>query len=72
MVRRTMMKNRTIAPTLLSTEDAAIYLGISSRTLETWRCKQRYDIPYVKIGSVVRYKISDLDDYIRKNTIIPS
>ncbi|MBR1605134.1 MAG: helix-turn-helix domain-containing protein [Alphaproteobacteria bacterium] len=66
------MKNKTITPTLLSTEDAAIYLGISARTLETWRCKQRYDIPYVRIGSVVRYKISDLDDYISKNTIIAS
>ena len=66
------MKNNTITPTLLSTEDAAIYLGISARTLETWRCKQRYDIPYVRIGSVVRYKISDLDDYISKNTIIAS
>lgn len=66
------MKNKTIVPTLLSTEDAAIYLGISPRTLETWRCKQRYDIPYVRIGSVVRYKISDLDNYISKNTILAS
>ena len=57
-----MMKNKTISPVLLSTEDAAIYLGISARTLETWRCKQKYQIPYVKIGSVVRYRISDLDD----------
>ena len=65
-----MMKNKTISPVLLSTEDAAIYLGISARTLETWRCKQKYNIPYVRIGSVVRYKISDLDNYIHKNTII--
>ena len=67
-----MMKNKTISPVLLSTEDAAIYLGISARTLETWRCKQKYNIPYVKIGSVVRYKISDLDNYISNNTVVAS
>lgn len=66
------MKNKTISPVLLSTEDAAIYLGISARTLETWRCKQKYNIPYVKIGSVVRYKISDLDNYISNNTVVAS
>ena len=38
------MKKTNIQPKLLNSEDAAFYLGLSKRTLETWRCKQKYNI----------------------------
>lgn len=63
------MKKTNIQPKLLNSEDAAFYLGLSKRTLETWRCKQKYSIPYVKIGNAVRYAIDDLNAYIERKKV---
>lgn len=63
------MKKTNIQPKLLNSEDAAFYLGLSKRTLETWRCKQKYSIPYVKIGNAVRYAIDDLNAYIERQEV---
>ncbi len=53
---------------LLTTEEAADFLGLTRNTLEIWRCTQRYDLPYVKMGRLVKYKLSDLMAFIEKNT----
>jgi hypothetical protein len=63
------MKKTNIQPKLLNSEDAAVYLGLSKRTLETWRCKQKYNIPYVKIGNAVRYVIDDLNAYVERQKV---
>lgn len=63
------MKKTNIQPKLLNSEDAAVYLGLSKRTLETWRCKQKYNIPYVKIGNAIRYAIDDLNAYIERQKV---
>lgn len=63
------MKKTNIQPKLLNSEDAAFYLDLSKRTLETWRCKQKYSIPYVKIGNAVRYAIDDLNAYIERQKV---
>jgi excisionase family DNA binding protein len=47
-------------PQLLDTKQAADYLGLSPTTLITWRSTQRYDLPYVKLGGIVRYDERDL------------
>jgi len=46
---------------LLIPVEAAKYLGVSTETLNVWRCVGRYNLPYVKVGSRVRYRKSDLD-----------
>jgi len=53
---------------LLTTQEAAEYLDMKASTLTVWRCKRRYDIPFVKIGSGVRYRKSDLDKFIERRT----
>lgn len=54
---------------LLTRQEAAEYLGITSRTLAVWACVKRYNLPYVKIGRLVKYRRSDLDIFIKKRTI---
>jgi len=61
------MKNDTVK--LLTRKEAAQYLGLSVRTLETWARQADYnELPIIKMGTTkgIRYKISDLDEYIEK------
>lgn len=51
----------------LTTREAADYLGLKHNTLEAWRC--RGDGPrFVKLGRSVRYRQSDLDQWIESRT----
>jgi excisionase family DNA binding protein len=53
---------------LLSSEQAAAYLGVTKSTLATWRCTGRYAIPFVKVGRKVRYRKADLDRFFEQRT----
>ncbi|QLH42456.1 MAG: helix-turn-helix domain-containing protein [Coxiellaceae bacterium] len=55
---------------LLTREQAAEYLGVTARTLAVWACVKRYPLPYVKVGRLVKYRRSDLDDFIARRTVI--
>lgn len=39
---------------------AAKIIGVKVNTLASWRCTKKEIIPFYKIGSKIRYKISDL------------
>lgn len=54
---------------LLSRKEAANYLGISASTLAIWASVKRYNLPYVKIGHLVKYRRSDLDAFIQSRTV---
>jgi excisionase family DNA binding protein len=54
---------------LLNTEQAAAYLGVTSRTLEVWRCTKRQAIPYIKVGRLVKYRKTELDQWLAQQTI---
>jgi excisionase family DNA binding protein len=56
-------------PDLLTPEQAAQYLGVSTATLAIWRCKKRYPLPYVKIGGLVRYRKPELDAFIASRAV---
>lgn len=49
---------------LLTTPEAATYLGISPKTLETWRSTGRQAVPYVRVGRLIRYRMRDLDEWM--------
>jgi excisionase family DNA binding protein len=54
---------------LLTTDEAAQLLGLSRRTLEDWRLK-RSGPPYHRISrSIVRYRRSDLLDWLERNRV---
>ena len=52
---------------LLSRKDAAEYLGLKESTLAIWKCTKRYDLPYVKIGRKIKYRLSDLQNFVENN-----
>lgn len=56
-------------PELLDTNQAAEFLGgISPVTLNTWRSTKRYDLPYVKVGGRVFYRVDDLRAFVESRT----
>jgi len=54
---------------LLTTPEAARVMGISAGTLYVWRCTHRYEIPYIKLGSAVRYRLEDLERFLQSRLI---
>ena len=52
---------RSLPPdTLLSPEQAADALGLKPSTLSIWRSVGRYNLPYIKAGRMVRYRVGDV------------
>lgn len=49
---------------LITPEQVSEQLGVTVGTLQLWRCTGRYNLPYVKAGRLVRYRQSDIDDFI--------
>lgn len=53
---------------LFTPKEAAEYLGVSNDTLSVWRCVGRYDIPFIKVGRLVKYRKSSLDAFLARRT----
>jgi len=54
---------------LLNTEQASKVLGMKSKSLANSRHTGiGVQIPFIKIGNLVRYKLSELESYIEKHT----
>ncbi|SFV76938.1 hypothetical protein MNB_SUP05-4-581 [hydrothermal vent metagenome] len=54
---------------LLDTKEAGDYLGVNDKSLANSRYTGTgMQIPYIKMGKIVRYRQSDLDAYIENNT----
>lgn len=53
---------------LLSRKEAAHYLNVAPQTLACWWTNKRYSLPLIKIGRHVKYRQSDLDAFIARNT----
>jgi excisionase family DNA binding protein len=53
---------------LMPAEQAAKYLGVTTRTLANWRSMGYPNVPYVKVGRCIRYSPTDLDTYIAKHS----
>ncbi len=50
---------------LLTPEETAELLNVSIKLLNDWRYNQKVNLPYVKIGKLVRYKLSDVEQFIQ-------
>ena len=68
------MINTTLAQIVQRTRDlldekkAAEVLDVEPGTLSVWRSTGRYKIPFLKIGSKVRYRRSDLEAWLESRT----
>lgn len=58
------IENNTDKSKLLTRAEAAKYLGLKKNTLALWASLKRYDLPYIKVGRLVKYRLSDLEDFI--------
>ena len=56
-------------PRLLTRAQAAAYLHCRPQTLAIWASTGRYGLPFVRVGRLVRYRVSDLDDFLTRRTV---
>ena len=54
---------------LLSRQEAAEYLGVSPNTLASWSSSKRYNLPFIKIGHLAKYRRPDLDEFISSRAV---
>ncbi len=54
---------------LLDTVEAAVVLDVTPGTLEVWRSTRRHNLPFVKVGRLVRYRRSDLVAWLESRTV---
>jgi excisionase family DNA binding protein len=48
----------------LTPEQAAQVLGLSVKTLATWRSTGRHAVPYIRVGARIRYRRAALDAWL--------
>ena len=53
---------------LLTRKEAAKFLGISEGTLAVWKVTKRYPLPLIKVGRLVRYRETDLIQFLDNMT----
>lgn len=69
------IKTTPAAPAIMSTQQAAAYLGVSAQFLHTDRhisIQSQTDptVPYLRLGSrMIRYKRSDLDAFFERSRV---
>lgn len=59
--------NPNLPNKLLTRREAADFLGCKENTLAVWATCKRYDLPFYKIGRLVKYKLIDLENFVVKN-----
>jgi excisionase family DNA binding protein len=53
---------------LIDCQETAEILGISKSALEAWRTTGRYKLPFIKVGRNVRYRRSDVLQWLDSRT----
>jgi hypothetical protein len=53
----------------LNEDEAARHIGVRPQTLANWRCHRRYDLPFIRVGRLIRYRLSDLDRWLESRTV---
>jgi excisionase family DNA binding protein len=54
---------------LLTRTEAAEFLRVEPQTLAVWASNKRYRLPYIKVGSTVRYRMRDLLAFLESRTV---
>ena len=68
-----MVSNQTITnklkAELFNNAEAAAYIGVTPGTLEVWRSTKRYNLPFIKVGRLVKYRKESLDAFLDARTV---
>ncbi len=51
---------------LLREKEAAQVLSVAPNTLAQWRLHGNVNLTYVRLGKTIRYRMSDLDNFINQ------
>ena len=51
----------------LNEKEVASIIGVQHKTLTTWRHTKRVEIPFVKIGRSVKYRVADIRAFLNAN-----
>jgi predicted DNA-binding transcriptional regulator AlpA len=54
---------------LLTQEEFQELYGPTKGTQEVWRSTGRYNLPYIKVGSLIRYRESDIEEWLASRTV---
>ncbi len=55
-------------PVSVDDKQAADVLDLKPTTLAVWRSTGRYNLPYLKVGRLVKYRLSDLAEFLARRT----
>ena len=55
-------------PEMLTISELSALIGKNVRTLANWRCA-RIGSKFVKLGNSVRYRVTDLEEWIKANRV---
>lgn len=53
---------------LMPPAEVAELLGVRPQTLTAWRHRGAQELPYVKVGRLVRYKAADVERFVNPTT----
>jgi len=67
VLKRELLNNDTQRE-ILTTRDAALYMGVSHQWLEIGRVKG-YGPKFIKFGRMVRYRRETIDDYLKAREV---
>jgi len=60
--------NQLNPPVQVDDKQAADALGVKRNTLAVWRSTGRYNLPFLKVGRLVKYRVSDLAEFMASRT----
>ena len=55
----------------LTDHEVAAWLGVTTSTLSIWRCTKRYPLNYVRVGRLIRYRESDVLQFVESRMVSP-
>jgi len=59
----------SLSSELLDRNQAAAFLGLRPQTLAVWATTKRYALPFIRVGSRVRYRRADLERFLDQRTV---
>lgn len=64
----TLPSNLFTTRQILTTREAAAFLGLKPQTLRCWACYEKGPIKPIRIGNRLRWRLADLDELIDKQS----
>ncbi len=53
---------------LLSRKETAEILGVTEGTLAVWASTKRYNLTFIKVGRLAKYRYSDIERFLEQRT----